>query len=341
MKNKILMAVSFVALALVCQPSTLGQLPNQTPAPPRPETGTRKPSGTPTGIPPTIINSTLLIYTKNGVGTNYTNTGGEFPSQLTASANVNKSFTLHWTRPKPGKAEQAKLYISVSPTLWIPSQEVTMPAGSTSVDIPYSMKTQAPKFYEMKVVGPTVSSSQVTINYTGKDNTGADAVLPEPPKGGAPFQSFKVKVVGAKYTPRVGTSSDPGFQPAKLSLTLVAADETPIKGIMVEVYSEPFKNSEYITASDSKNSPIPLFSGHREGPYALHPGVPKVITILLHHTSKGQVNAQEAGPGIYSPGDWNLAYGQTTTASFRWSVDQGKLTGSFDQSVKKPWQLSQ
>ena len=341
MKSKIITAGSFFALALLCQPATLGQFPNQTPARPRPETGARKPTGTPTGIPPTIINSTLLIYTKNGVGTNYINTGGEFPSQLTASANVNKTFSLRWTRSKPGKAEQGKLYITASPTTWTPVQDVTMPAGGTSVDIHYSMINHAPKFYEMKVVGQTGSSSKVTINYTGKDSTGADAVLTEPPKSSAPFQSFKVKVVGAKYTPRVGTSSDPGFQPAKLSLTLVAEDETPIKGIMVEVYSEPFKNSEYITASDSKNSPIALFSGHRDGPYALHPGAPKVITILLHHTSKSQVNAQEAGTGIYSPGDWNLAYGQTTTASFRWSVDQGKLSGSLDQSVKKSWQWSQ
>src|SRR3954470_11004634 len=96
MKNGILIT-GFMALTLLCQ-TAKAQLPAQTPARPRPETGTSKPTGSPTGGT-NIVNSKLLIYTRNGLGTLSTNTSGEFSSQLVASATVNKEFSLQWSRP--------------------------------------------------------------------------------------------------------------------------------------------------------------------------------------------------------------------------------------------------
>ena len=46
--------------------------------------------------------------------------------------------------------------------------------------------------------------------------------------------------------------------------------------------------------------------------------------------TKNDVEAQESGAGVYSPGDWGHAFAQTTTASFRWNVE-GKLSGSLEQ----------
>jgi len=162
-------------------------------------------------------------------------------------------------------------------------------------------------------------------------------VLTPAATNGTPLQTAKVKVTGAKFTPRVGAQTDPNYQDAKLILTLVADVDSHIQNVSVDVYSESFMNSELLTASGSKNSPIKLFAGHRALGYTIHPGTPKTVTIILYRTSKSQVNAQETGPGIYSAGDWNLAYGQTTTASFRWTVD-GK-SGSFEKSPKQSWQV--
>jgi hypothetical protein len=330
MKSKIFLAGIF-ALTVFCQ-SAFGQ-----PASPTPDKRKPQPTGTVTGGVDQIINSKLLIYTKNGLGTTSTNTGGEFPSQLVASATANKEFGLQWSRTKAGKAEKANLYIApINSTAWVGVQSLTMPAQSTAVDIQYSMANLAPNTYLLKVVGETGSSTKVRVNYTGKDSNGTSVVVTPTPTGGTPVQTSKVKVIGAKFTPRVGTINQPGYQDARLSLTLEAGVDTQIKEIAVEVYSEPFIKSELVTASGSKNAPIKLFSG-RSTALTLHPEIRKVITIILYRTSKDELNAQEAGPGIYSPGDWNFAYGQTTTASFRCNVD-GKLSSSFEQSPQKQWQ---
>ena len=334
MKSRIFLAGIF-ALVVFCQ-SAFGQPQLPTPRSPTPDKRKPQPTGTVTGGVDQIINSKLLIYTKNGVGTTSTNTGGEFPSQLVASATANEEFSLQWSRTKAGKAEKANLYITpINSTAWVGVQSVTMPAQSIVVDIQYSMPNLAPNTYLLKVVGETGSSTKVRVNYTGKGN-GTSVVATPAPTGGAPLQTSKVKVIGAKFTPRVGTINQPGYQDAKLSLTLEAAVDTQIKEIAVEVYSEPFIKSELVTASGSKNAPIKLFSG-RSTALTVHPGTRKVIAITLYRTSKDELNAQEAGPGIYSPGDWNFAYGQTTTASFRCNVD-GKVSSSFEQSPKKQWQ---
>jgi hypothetical protein len=336
MKSGIRLVTGFMALTLFSQPA-MAQLTNQTPARPRPETGKPQPPGTVTGGTQNIINSKLLVYAKNGIGTNYTNTGGEFPSQLVASATVNSQFSLQWSRAKPGATQNCNLFIySPNSTAVAFGKSVTMPAQSVSVDINYSVPNLAPKTYEMKVVCDSGSSSKVRVNYTGNGASSSDVAITPAATSSVPLQTAKVKVTAAKFTPRVGTQTDPNYQDAKLVLTLVAEADSQIQNVSVEVYSEPFMNSEYVTTSGSKNSPIKLFSGHRALGYTIHPGTPKTVTIILYRTSKAQVNAQEAGPGIYSPGDWNLAYGQTTTASFRWTVDG--QSGSFEQSPKKQWQ---
>src|SRR2546426_4036672 len=94
MKSKFFLSISLLALALFCQPSAYAQSRLPTSRSPMPDSG--KPTGTVTGGTQKIINSKLLIYVKNGLGTTSTNTGGEFPSQLVTSATVNNEFGLQW-----------------------------------------------------------------------------------------------------------------------------------------------------------------------------------------------------------------------------------------------------
>jgi hypothetical protein len=314
---------------------------------------TRNTTGTPKPMTEKPINSKLLVFTVNGGGTTVTNTNGEFGSTLADSAMVGNEFALQWTRTNPGKAEKGNLLVTrkVKPVggefgyLGDGVLSVTMPAKSTSVNIPFSFSSLEPDpqlpadTYELMVLGETGNSTKVTVNYNGKGSKGSSIVLKPGPTDGHVATS-KGKVTAAQFTPVVGSPNEPGYKTAKLSLTLEAETDWQINEIAVEVYSEPFINSEVVTASGSKNAPIKLFSGTWKIPsattYTIHPGTPKVISIQLHRTSKGQVNALEAGPGIYSPADWKIAFGQTTTASFRWIVD-GKPSGSVEQSPKKQW----
>src|SRR4051812_20717775 len=199
MKNGILLT-GFVALTLLCQ-TAKAQLPTQTPARPRPETGTSKPIGSPTGGTQNIVNSKLLIYTRNGLGTLSTNTSGEFPSQLVASATVNKEFSLQWSRPKPGNGEKCNLFVTPqNTTAWVAIQSISMPAQSTGVDIQVSMPNLGPKTYEMKAVCDSGSSSKVTINYTGNNN-GSAAVVTSGSTGGVMFHASGVRITSVKFTP--------------------------------------------------------------------------------------------------------------------------------------------
>jgi hypothetical protein len=334
MKNGILMT-GLMALTLLSQ-TAKAQLPTQTPARPRPETGMSKPIGGPTGGTQNIINSKLLIYTKNGLGTLSTNTSGEFSSQLVASATVNKEFSLQWSRPKPGNAQKCNLFITPqNATEWVAIQSVTMPAQSTAVNVQLSMPNLGPKTYEMKAVCDSGSSSKVTINYTGNNN-GSSATITSGATGAVTLHASGVRVTSAKFTPQVGIVNQPDYKDATLRLTLEADAAAQIQIVTVAVYSEPFTNPDYITASGSKNAPINLFSGFVKSFYPIHPGQPQVVTVVLHRTSKNQVQAQETGPGVYSPADWNLAFQQTGTASFRWSVD-GIESGSAEQPLKTAW----
>jgi len=58
---------------------------------------------------------------------------------------------------------------------------------------------------------------------------------------------------------------------------------------------------------------------------------------MLRRTTKNDVDAEESGPGFYSPADWGLAFAQTTAAAFRWKVN-GTSSGSSEQSPKSHWQ---
>ena len=344
MKNRIFLASSFFALALLCQPAAHGQFPRQAPRRPTPETG--KPNtGTVTGGTQNVVNSELLIYTKNGLGTTSTNTSGEFPAQLATSATVNNEFILHWSRTKPGKVEKASLYISPSnSTAWVRAQSITMPAQSTFINIPYSMPNLAPNAYQLMVVGETGSSTRIMINYTGKDSNGQPIAVVQSPTGSLPAPAKSpLYITAAKFTPEVGVLNEPGHLRARLTLTLRTLTTTTISKIEVEVLSEPFTNPELITSSNSKNSPIVILKGKWEalgGSYQILKDKENTITVVLRRTSKNDVQAQESDPGFYSPSDWGYAFGQTSTASFRWSVagHTGSLSGSFEQSPKKPWQ---
>jgi len=345
-KSRIFMASSFFALAVLCQPLTHAQLPNPTPRRPTPVTGTSRPTGTVTGGTQNVINSKLLVYTRNGLGTTNTSTNGEFASQLVALATVNGEFSLQWSRPTPGKAEKGMVYIrrtgipGAAEGL-ISNLAPTIPAQSTVVNIGIAMPSSAAGTYEMRVVGESGSSSRVIVNYTGKGSKGQAAVITPAPTGGLPAATkTPLYVTGGKFTPMVGAPKEPNYTKAKLTLNLRTLAATTVSKIEVEVWSEPWTNSELITNSKSKNSPIMIFKGKWEalgGSNQIHKDKDNRITVALSRTSKNDVQAQETGPGFYSPGDWGRAFAQTTTASFRWTVD-GKLSGSFDQSPKQQWQ---
>jgi hypothetical protein len=301
--------------------------------------------GTVTGGPQNIINSRLLIYTKNGMGTTSTNTGGEFGSQLVAAAKVNNQFALQWSRKKTGKAEKANLYITApNSSAWLGVQSVTMPAQSIALDIQYSIPNFAAQTYELKLVGQTGSSTKVTVNYTGNDGNSQSVVVTPVSNGGPPAATkTPIYITGAMFTPMIGAPGAPGYKRAKLTLILRTAATTTISNIEIDGQSEPWTNPELLTSSNSKNSPITIFSGKwtaAGGTRKIFQDQDNSITVTLRANSKKDIQQDETGPGFYSPGDWGFAFGQTATASFRWTVNgiAGTVSGSVEQSTKKQWQ---
>jgi len=295
--------------------------------------------GTATGVSSNVVTSKLLIYAKNGLGTTSTKTSGEFPSQLVASATVNNEFTVQWSRPKPGTEEKANLYVlTPNPLGRVGGKNVTMPAGATSVNIPFSMETLAPGNYVLMVVGENGRSDKVTINYTGKDNIGQVVSIPQtsPINQPVPTKS-SVQVAGAQFVPAVGAPGEPGYQRAKLILNLRTVETTKISKLEVQVWSGPWTNPELLT--NSKNAPLVILKGKGAiaGSLTIVKDKDNRITVTLRRTSQGDIDDQEAGPGQYSPGDWAHAFAQTTTASFRTSVDS-KAISSLEQSPQKAWQ---
>lgn len=345
MKSKIFLAVNLLAVTFFCLPSATGQPRLPTPRQPTPSTEKPKPPGTVIGGVENIINSKLMIYTRNGVGTTSTSMGGEFPSQLAASAPVSGEFVLLWSRAKPGTIERGLVHIRRTGTTGPYLGRVataTIPAQSTEVNIPISLPSYPPEDYELKVVGDTGSSSKVTINYNGKSSGGSSAVVTTP-SGPTPIPTSTkspIIITSAKFTPMVGSPEAPGYKRAKLILNLRTAETTTISKIDVEVLSEPWTNPGLLTNSNSKNSPIVIFSRKwtaAGGSYQIVKNQDNFITVPLRRNSKNDVEAGEGGPGFYSPGDWGFAFAQTTEAIFRWKVD-GKVSGSSSQSPKKPWQ---
>jgi hypothetical protein len=182
----------------------------------------------------------------------------------------------------------------------------------------------------------------VFINYTGKGK-GKGVVIQQLPVGGGPVSAKSpLYITGAKFTPSIGAPGDPDYKRARLTLTLRTNVTTTISKIDVDVLSEPFTNPGVLTNSNSKNSPIVILKEQWKalgGSYQILPDKDNAITFNLSRTSKKAVQEQEDGPGIYSPADWGYAFGQTTTASFHWTVTSptGNLSGTFTQSPKKAW----
>lgn len=344
MKSKIFQS-RLLAVMFCCLSTAMAQ--TQLPAPGRPTPGTGKTQrpGTVTGGTQNVINSKLMIYTRNGLATLSTNTSGEFPAQLLSAANANQDFSLQWSRPQPGKAEKGNLFITPqNTTAWVAVQSVSMPAGSTAVNLQYSIPNLGPKTYELRIVTDSGSSSKVTINYSGNGGNSQPIVV-TPVSNGGPSTATKtpIYITGATFTPMIGAPGVPGYKRARLTLVLRTTQTATISNIEVDGQSEPWTNPELLTNSNSKNSPITILSGK----WSAGGGSKKIladqdnpITITLRANSKKDIQADETGPGFYSPGDWGFAFSQTTTASFRWTVNgaAGTVSGSLAQSPKKPWQ---
>ena len=342
MKSRVLMTVNLLVLVLLCLSPAIAQTQLPTPRRPAPDRGKPKPTGTVTGGLENIITSKLMIYTRNGTGTVNTNLSGEFPSQLATSAMTGSEFTLLWSRTKPGKVDRGLVYIRKAGTSGPYLSRLapaTIPAQSTEVNIPISLPSLAADTYELKMISDTGGSTKVTINYNGQ--SGGSSTVVTTPSGPMPPASTKspIYIASAKFTPMIGGPEAPGYQRAKLVLNLRTAETTTIAKIDVEVLSEPWTNSELLTNSNSKNSPIVILSRKWTalgGSYQIVKNQDNVITLTLRRNSKNDVEAEEGGPGFYSPADWGLAFAQTTNATFRWKVD-GKVFGSSVQSAKKPW----
>ena len=90
-------------------------------------------------------------------------------------------------------------------------------------------------------------------------------------------------------------------------MTLRTATTTTISKIEIEALSEPFTNSELVTSSNAKNTPIVILKGKWEalgGTYQILKDKETTITVILRRTSKNDVQGQESEPGFYSPSDW-------------------------------------
>jgi hypothetical protein len=330
---------TLLALVLLSQVIAHGQLRQPSAPGPMPGTGTAS-------VVPT--NSKLLIYTKNGVGTTSTSTSGEFATQLIASATVDGQFSLQWSRAKAGKAETGKIYVRPlgvpgAPTGYLPNLVVTLPAQATAVNIGVSMpKTQAGT-YQLTVIGQTGNSTSVQVKYSGNGGGPAPVVISQTAATPLPLSNKSpLYVTGVKFSPGSGA---PGanYVRAKLTVTLRTTVQTTISKIAVEVWSEPFSNSETLTSTDTKNSPIKLFRGTwyaLGGTYNVYPDKDNSFTVTLGRNSTTEINTQETAPGFYSPGDWSRAFTQTNTGSFRWTISgpSGAISGTQNQSPQKPWQ---
>lgn len=345
MKSKIFFALSLTALVLCCLPSASGQ--TQLPTSRRPVPGTGQPkTGTVTGGLENVVNSKLMIYTRNGTGTTNTNMSGEFPSQLAASATVNGEFTLVWSRTKAGKVERGLVYIRRAGTQdWVRSggklATATLGAAASEINIPISMPNYPVGNYELKVVGDAGSSSKVAINYQGNGGSSSGIVATSSGTVAPPGATkSSIRITSAKFTPMVGSPGEPGYKRARLVLNLRTDETTTISKIDIDVLSEPWSNPELVTSANTKNSPIVIFNKKwtaAGGSYQIVKGKDNYITVVLRRNSKNDVEAGEGGPGFYSAADWAYAFAQTTDATFRWKVD-GKIFGSATQSPKKEWQ---
>jgi hypothetical protein len=346
MKIKMISATTLLLLTLFCTLSAYGQPQLPAPRTPAPDKRKIEPTGTVTGGIENVINSKLMVYTKDGLGTTNTSVSGEFSSQLRAVATVNREFALLWSRTKAAKTERGLVYIRRAGTDdWLKSgwkiATATIPTQSTEVNIPINLPNYPVGNYELKVIGDTGSSSKVTVNYNGSGGGSSSVAIPSSGSMPAPASTKSpVTITSLKFTPMIGSPGESGYKRARLVLNLRTAETTTISRIDVDVLSGPWTNPELLTSSTSQNSPIVIFSKKwtaAGGSYQIVKNQDNFITVVLRRNSTNDVEDAQSGPGFYSPADWGLAFAQTTNATFRWKVD-GKLSGSSEQSAKKPWQ---
>jgi len=340
MIRKIFSAGILITLGLACSAGAYSQV-NPTPSKPGPIK--RQPTRTKAPTIENIITSKLSIYTKNGKGTTSTSTGGEFGAQLAATATVDREFSLEWSRSSPGKAESGQLYIravgnpSASPG-FVPFLAVNLPAQSITANIGVTMPTPTPGNYELKVIGASGSSTKVTINFTG--NGGSSDVVASSSNSSLPPSTAtgSVSIIGAIFSPGVGAPGAAGYKPPKVTLTLRASETTVMSTLDVEVWSQTWTNSELLTSSSSKNSPIMIFKAKVKfvGGTKINKDKQMTYPLVLRRTTKDDIDEDEGGPGFYSPADWGFAFTQTEKADFRWKVS-GQSAGSAQHSPKLPW----
>jgi hypothetical protein len=341
MIRKMFLGAIVIASALSCSTPSYGQV-NPSPSRPGPVKG--QPTRTKTPTIENVITSKLLIFSKNGKGTTSTSLGGEFGAQLVTTATVDREFSLEWSRSSPGKAESGQLYIravgnpSASPG-FVPFLAVNLPAQSVAANIGVNMPTPTPGTYELKVMGASGSSSKVTVNFTGKG--GSSSVVTSSSKSSLPpsTANSSVSIIGAVFSPAVGAPGVAGYKRAKVTLSLRASETTTLSSIEVEVWSQPWTNSELLTSSSSKNSPIMIFKGKVRfvGGTKISKDKQMTYPVVLSRTTKDDIEDGESEPGFYSPADWGFAFTQTEKADFRWKVS-GQSAGSSQQSPRLPWQ---
>ena len=310
------------------------------PAPPAPNTtGGRQPanpvvnSDTPIGKntgTAKAIQTKLRAYTKNGWGTPSTNLSGEFPAQLATSAMVNpasNNFSLQWSRTQSGKEEKGNLYITrAGQSVWLGAKAVKMPAGSTSVDIPYAIPNLAPNAYELLIAGESANSNRVKVNFGG---TGAESAvdLPKTASGGLiPTKAaggFTIKFT--HFQPMKGTpgpSGTSGYTHPRLIYRITPTVDIDSPTITFEVYSAPFTDSSSLTQSGPASYPSQkLFEKKKKINAKLKANTPVSLYVDLDATSDT---------------NWSLAYGKTDKATFKWSAS-GQAGGSEQHPLQKKW----
>ena len=284
------------------------------------------------------LTSKLAVYTKNGIAVTQTNLSGEFPSKLETTATANKVFTVQWSRDKAGQAEKANLILTKEGVdVPFSTKSVEMPAGTKAMDIEFTIPdTAVVATHRLVLASKSGTSNNVRLFYTGEGGGQLAPVTPPPDPNFGKSAPSAHRVKKAKFTPMSGYPKQAGYTKPQLTLTLESDNVWSISEIFVEVYSGPYKSPEIITASGgSQQSPRRLFVKTWKIPatsYTISPGKPRTIKIDLPNTMKGEPDS----PGVENSEDWGLAYGQTTDASFRWSVDGG-VSGSVDKPLKQPW----
>ena len=323
-----------IALAIVSNGAHLYAAPPTTNTRP-PNTSTVPSKSPPAKVPGTfqgpVQTSKLAVYTQNGNATTRTTLGGEFPSQLSASANVAGPFVLQWSRGKAAKEQKTgALIVSDSSGKSIGGPAATMAAGALATNVAFTFPASAkPGSYTALIKGGDEVSSKVTLNYTGAANT--QVTVPTP----TPFTPVEVgyKIRLGPFKPMVGTAKNQtDYTPAELSFELNAKTLLNIKELRFEVYSKPFTNSEVLTASGAPHAPILLLSGKWtfKGPIQAGTSSSNVVHLKI------KSDYTKEGPGVSTPANWHIAYGKTDVATFKWSID-GQAAGSIERPLHTVW----